>query len=160
MTAIQPHSLDPQTIERLRDLVAATYTGRDDLYRAAANLEDSDLSAICHKLADELAGNSAHLSQILAMHGTKPHDAKSVTAVLTEEIMRFLREHEHDKGILSAANKVECGLRERYDTTIAATENAETQALLKKQREDVEFGEKVLRQIAKAGSGDSPPSPK
>jgi hypothetical protein len=75
MTAIHPHSLDSQTIERLRDLVAATYGGRDDLYQAAANLEDVELAAICRKLADNLAGNSAYLAQILAMHGEPPADA-------------------------------------------------------------------------------------
>ena len=155
MMAIHPHSLDSQTIERLRDLVAATYSGRDDLYQAAANLEDAELAAICRKLAEDLAGNSAHLAQILAMHGTKASDTGHVKAALTGEIMRFIREHEHDKGVLSAAKEVERGLGDQYDATIAATGNAEAQALLKKQKEEVEFGEKVLRHIAKEEGGET-----
>lgn len=160
MTVIHPHSLDSQTIERLRTLVAATYSGRDDLYQAAANLEDAELAAICRNLADDLAGSSAHLTQILAMHGKQPSDTGNVKAVLTHEIMRLIREHERDKGILSAAKEVERGLGDQYDATIAATTNAEAQALLENQKKEVEFGEKVLRHIAKGEGGETKPPPK
>ncbi|NLY00038.1 MAG: hypothetical protein GXY83_28400 [Rhodopirellula sp.] len=74
--------------------------------------------------------------------------------------MRFLREQKRDKGVLSAAKEVERGLRDQYDTTIAATENAEAQALLTKQKEEVEFGEKVLRHIAKEEGGETTPPAK
>jgi uncharacterized protein (TIGR02284 family) len=158
MPAIRPHSLDPQTIQQLRELVSATYTGRDDLYQAAAGLQDRELSAICRKLADELAGTSAHLSQIIAMHGQEPVGPGSVQSALGDEILRFLREHEHDKGILSVAKKAQAGMREQYDATIAVTQDAEAQALLKQQREEVDFGEKVLRRIARE-TGDEPGPP-
>lgn len=160
MTAIHPHSLDSRTIERLRDLAAATYSGRDDLYLAADNLEDAELAAICRKLADDLAGNGAHLAQILAMHGTEASDTGNVKAAQTDEIIRSIREHEHDKGVLSVAKEVERGLGDQYGATIAATGNAEAQALLKKQKEKVEFGEKVLRHIAKHEGGETTPAEK
>jgi uncharacterized protein (TIGR02284 family) len=160
MSTIRPHSLDPQTVERLRVLVATTYAGRDDLYQVAVHLDDAELASICRKLADELAGNSAHLAQILAMHGTEADDSGAISAVLTDEIVRFLREHERDKGVLSAAKDVERGVRDQYDATIAATENPEAQALVKKQREEADFGEKVLRHIAKDGGGSTTPPAK
>lgn len=47
---IHPHSLDSTTIARLRQLVVSAYSGRDDLYAAAEQLTDQDLSVICHKL--------------------------------------------------------------------------------------------------------------
>jgi uncharacterized protein (TIGR02284 family) len=146
---MRPYSLDAQTIERLRELVAATYGGRDDLYQAAAAVEDEELALICRKLADDVAAHSAHLAQILAMHGQKPDDKKTVKMALSQEIMRFLREHEHDQAVLSAANVVERGLRDQYDATIAATKDSEAQAVLRKQREEVDFAERVLRHIAK-----------
>lgn len=74
--------------------------------------------------------------------------------------MRFIREHEHDKGVLSAAKEVERGLGDQYGATIAATANAEAQAILEKQKEEVEFGEKVLRHIAKGESGKTAPPAK
>ena len=95
------------------------------------------------------------------MHGRDPdiNDFRNtVKAVLSDEIMRFLREHEHDKAVLSAAKEVERGIRDRYDATIAATENSEAQELLRHQREEVEFGEKVLRHIAKAKGSEATPS--
>lgn len=148
MSPIRPDSLDHETIERLRELVATTYAGRDDLYEAARNLKDEDLVAICRKLAEDLAANSTHLAQILAMHGKESGGASNVRAVLTEEIIRYLHGLENDKGVLSAAKAVERGVREQYEATIAATNDPETQALLKKQREEAAFGEQVLRRIA------------
>ena len=154
---IHPHSLDPQTIERLRELVIATYTGRDDLYLAADHLNDEELAAICRKLADDLAGNSAHLEQIIVMHGEKPGSDEKIRAVLGHEIMKFLREHGRDTAILSAAKETQKELRGQYDATIAATGDSEAQGVLKKQRRDVEFAERVLGRIAEHEQGKSSP---
>jgi uncharacterized protein (TIGR02284 family) len=150
---IRPHSLDDETVKRLRELVAATYVGRDDLYLAAEHLNDGELAVICRKLADELAGQSAHLEQVILMQGEAAggEEEETVRAALREEIMKFLREHGRDPAILSAAKKSQHELRDRYDATIAATEDSETQGVLKKQREEVDFGERVLDRIAKTG---------
>ena len=56
---IHQHSLVAETLARLRQLVVSAYSGRDDLYAAARQLTDQDLSIICRKLADDLGGNTA-----------------------------------------------------------------------------------------------------
>src|SRR5512133_48742 len=99
---IRPHSLDSETIARIRELVVATYSGRDDLYTAAAQVNDKDLGKICCKLADDLAGSAAYLEQIIIMHEGEPGYANAVTSLLSEEIMKLLRAGRGDRGIVSA----------------------------------------------------------
>jgi uncharacterized protein (TIGR02284 family) len=152
---IHPYSLDPETIAQLRQLVATNYAGRDDLYTAAEHLDDEDLSAICRKLADDLAGNTAFLEQIIVMHGAEPGFAEKVAFTLGEEIMQFLRSGRGDQSIVSAMQDKQGQLREKYDETIAATDNPEAQSILEQQKKDVDFAERVLRQVSPADKPQS-----
>jgi uncharacterized protein (TIGR02284 family) len=152
---MRPYSLNPETIAQLRQLVATNYAGRDDLYAAAEQLDDEDLSAICHKLADDLAGHTAFLEQIIVMHGAEPGFEENIASTLSEEIMQLLRKGRGDQGIVSAVQEKQGQLREKYDETIAATDNPEAQSILEQQKKDVDFAERVLRQVSPA---DKPPS--
>lgn len=142
---IRPYSFDSETIAMLRRLVAATYSRRDDLYTAAEQLTDEDLSAICRKLADDLADHTAYLKQIIAMHGQDPGIEETISCTLSGEIMRLLRQDRGDQGIVAAIQGEEAELREQYDATIAAVDNPEAQAVLETQKRDVDFAERVLR---------------
>jgi uncharacterized protein (TIGR02284 family) len=157
---IRPHSLESESIARLRHLAAATYAGRDDLYAAAGQVGDEDLSTICRKLADDLADHTAYLEQIIAMHGEEPGFKEAVTSALSEEIMRFLRKGRGDQGIISAVRETQSELREQYDATIAATPDPEAQSILEEQKRDVGFAERVLRKVAPPDPQDAPDKPK
>jgi uncharacterized protein (TIGR02284 family) len=152
---IRPHSLDSETILRLRMLAVATYGGRDDLYAAAAQLSNEDLSVICRKLADDLAGNTAYLEQIIATQGEQPGFNEAIASALGEEIMKLLREGNGDHGIIAVVQQEQRGLREEYEATIAATRDAEARSVLEEQKRDVDFAERVLRHIAPPGSEES-----
>lgn len=84
---IRQHSLDSETIARLRQLVVSAYSGRDDLYAAAKQLTDQDLSVICRKLADDLGGNTAVLEQIIVMQGAEP----GIKPFFRESGLQYLR---------------------------------------------------------------------
>jgi uncharacterized protein (TIGR02284 family) len=145
---ICPGSFNPETIARLRRLVEATYGGRDDLYAAAKQLNDDDLSAICRKLADELAGNTTFLQQIILIHGAEIGSEKAAVSALGDEIMKFLRKGRGDQGIIAAVQQEQSELREKYDAAIADTAEAEMKAILQQQQKSVDFAERVLRQVS------------
>jgi uncharacterized protein (TIGR02284 family) len=150
---IRPHSLDAKTIEQLRRIVAQTYAGRDDLYAAADSLNDEDLVTVCRKLADELAANSETLQQIILMQGAEAVAPETITSLLTKELASYLRENAPKKLILAGAKDSQSKLRGEYDAAIEATEDSEAEALLRRQREDVDFGERVLRRLSEGEDG-------
>jgi len=145
---IRPGSLNPETIARLRRLVEATYGRRDDLYAAARQLNDDDLSTICHKLADDLAGNTTFLQQIILMHEAEIGSENAAVSALCDEIMKFLRKGRGDQGVIAAVQQEQSELREKYDAAIADTPEAEMQAILQQQQRSVDFAERVLRQVS------------
>jgi hypothetical protein len=145
---IRPHSLDSETIARLRHLVVATYSGRDDLYAAAAQVTDKDLGDICCKLADDLAGNAAYLEQIIIMHDEDPGYVNAIASSLGEKIMKLVRARRGDQGIVSAVQQKQMKLREKYEATIDAMHDSEAHSLLETQKKAVEFAEHVLRKVS------------
>jgi hypothetical protein len=148
--------LDSTTIARLRQLVVSAYSGRDDLYAAAEQLNDQDLSVICHKLADDLGGNTADLEQIIVAQGAEPGFKDAVASVLGEEIMRLLRKTRGDQGVISNVQQQQSALCGQYDAIIAATPDAEAKSVLEDQKKDVDFAARVLRQVASSDRKDSP----
>jgi hypothetical protein len=152
---IRPHSLDSETISRLRQLVIATYGGRDDLYAAGKQVGDEDLAVICGKLADDLAGRTADLEQIILMHNEEPGFEEALTSELSAEIMAFLRKERGDKGIVSAVQQEQSDLHKQYDETIAATHDPAAQEVLEQQKKGVDFAEHVLRQVSSEGKPQS-----
>lgn len=153
---IRPYTLDTDMLQRIRQLVGNLYCGRDDLYQIAEQLTDKELAAICNKLADDLAAKNSHWEQIMLMHGEQPDIQEDLTMVLGAEIMKFLREGQSDKERVNLAQDEESKLAQEYEETIVAVRDPEAQALLKKQKEDVEFGKRVLGQIAKGAEGNKP----
>ncbi len=147
---MRPHPIDDPTIERLRQLAVAMYGGRDELYAAASHLSNDDLAAICRTLADDLAGDTADLEQIIVSHGREPGFEEAVTSALGEEIMILFRERGGDEGVVSKAKQAQAELREVVDETIGATADPEVQALLDQQKRHIEFAGRVLRQSARA----------
>jgi uncharacterized protein (TIGR02284 family) len=145
---IRPHSLDSKTIARLRQLVVATYSGRDDLYTAAEQVGDDDLSVICRKLADNLAGHAADLEQIILMHNEEPGFEDALTSTLSYEILQFLRKGRGDNGIISVVQKEQSDIQKQYDATIAAARDPAAHEVLEKQKKDVNFAERVLRRVS------------
>jgi hypothetical protein len=150
IAAMRPHPIDDQTAECLRKLVVAMYEGRDDLYAAAAHLDNEDLAEICHKLADDLAGDTAYLEQIVVSHGIGPGFEEAVTSALSDQIMRLFREGRGDEGVIFRAGEAQSELHERIEETIGATTDAEVQSLLDQQKRHIQFAERVLRQAGRA----------
>ncbi len=154
---IRPYSLDSETIGQLRQLVVANYGRRDDLYVAAEQLGDQDLAAICRKLADDLAANTAHLEQIIVMHGKEPGFREAAASAMGHELMSLLRKGRGDQMLVSAVEREQSELRGQYDETIAATHDADARSLLEEQKKDVEFAEQVLRRISGRDAQESTP---
>ena len=152
---MRPHRIDDPTIERLRELVSAMYGGRDELYAAAEQLDNEDLAVICRTLADDLAGDTAYLEQIIVGHGREAGYREAVTSALSEEIMKLFREGRGEEGVVSKAKQGQSELRERVDETIGATQDAEVQSLLAHQKRHIELAERVLRQAARLARQDS-----
>jgi uncharacterized protein (TIGR02284 family) len=145
---LQPGTFDSETVRQIRHIVGTTYAGRDDLYAAADQLQDGDLAVICRNLADDLAGKSVYLTQLIAINGDDPTAEHKVASALTDEIMRFLRNERGDAGIVAAVKESQQRLREDYDQTIAAMRHPEAHAVVEEQKRGVEFAERVLRKVA------------
>lgn len=145
---IHPQSLDTNTIDLIYQLVVATYNERDELYAAAEYLKDEDLSVICRKLAQEMAGNNSYLIQIILMH----HEDENIEETLKEsnspEEMMAICNRKGDHGIICAVQKGQNALRRKYDKAIAATSENEMHEILVEQKKDIDFAERVLRKIS------------
>jgi len=147
---MQPRPLNVETLERLRELAGAMYGGRDELYAAAKEVGDEDLAVICRTLADDLAGDTAYLEQIIVKHGHEPGFEKAVTSTLSDAIMKILRQGRGDEGVVSQAKQAQTELRERMDETIAQSDDPEVHAVLDQQKQHLDFAERVLRQAARS----------
>ena len=62
-------NLSPQMIQRIEELVDASFSGRDELCAAAKTLDDARRSNICKQLADHLAHHAIELQQLLTVNG-------------------------------------------------------------------------------------------
>ncbi len=126
------------------------YGGRNELYSAASHLNDDDLKATCQSLADDLAGETTYLEQIVVSHGREPGFEEAITSALSDHVMKLLRERGGDESIVSMAKQAQSELRGVLDEAIDSTRDREVQSLLDQQRRHVEFAERVLRQAARA----------
>lgn len=153
---IHSQSLDSKTVALLRNLVVATYYVRDDLYLAVDCLKDKDLAAICRKLADDLAGNTAYLEQIILMQNEEPEFEDHMMSSLNTVVMMYLRKNQGDEGIISAIQQGYSYLSDKYYKSIAGTSDSETQKVLEKQKKDVDFAQRVLQKIIYASDCDQP----
>lgn len=140
----------PEALERIQELIESNFSGRDELYAAAESLDDAARQRVCRRLAQHLAGHAAHLQQIVSASGTDPAgplDLEAIAAALFD----LARMHSGERGVLKAAAEGESNLKQDYDRAIHATDDRDTEDLLKRQRKQVEFGEQVLRGMGADG---------
>jgi uncharacterized protein (TIGR02284 family) len=147
-----PHKLDDTTLRKLQELVEANFAGRDELYAAADSLNDEDRKRVCRRLAEHLAGHAAELQQILAACGADPAGPLDIHAT-ADKLFELAKASRGADGVLDVAESCEKNLKQEYDRAIQDTPNQEAEAMLQGQRDDVEFGEQVMRCMK--NSGDS-----
>lgn len=143
--------LDQVTLAEIQKLVEANFAGRDELYAAAGKLDDEARKQVCRKLADHLGGHAAELQQVLLAHGTEPVGPSEIPA-LADALFDLVKATRGPSGVIGAAEKCEHDVKEEYDCAIDAAASKDAEELLHKQREEVEFGEQVLRSMKKRGS--------
>jgi uncharacterized protein (TIGR02284 family) len=136
--------LNRTTLDKIQHLIAANFAGRDELYAAAGSLDNEARQRVCHRLAEHLAGHAVELQQILTASGvqpTGPIDVHSLAQALFESAKRSRGE----PGVLEAAVEREQTLKQDYDRALDNLSHPQAENVLKRQRDDVEFGEQVLR---------------
>lgn len=137
-------NLPPQMIHHIEELVDASFSGRDELYAAAETLDDERRSNICHQLADHLANHAIELQQLLLANGETPPEPLNMYAI-AQGFFCFAKNRQGEAEVLRIAESCERTVKEHFDEVIDITSDADTSAMLERQRDDVEFGEHVLR---------------
>ena len=146
--------VDQMTLQRVREMIRGNFATRDRLYASAEALDDDALAEICRRLADGLGGNAADLQQLLMIAGeqpAEPNEADKVARQLQEIVTDMLEDRHGQSAVLSEAASAEQRLKREYDNAIDATPNNEVKGLLRRQREDVAFGETVLQKVRETG---------
>lgn len=142
--------LNETTLTILQNLVTANFASRDRLYCAAESLTDLDRKLICRRLADQLANNAIHIQQLLAQRNV---DVPNPPASDDEELKQLRSAAGDSLAILDAAERCEEALESAYDTAIDQSPDAEATGIMRRQREDVAFGKRILRCFRDAGIG-------
>lgn len=144
---MRPHKIDQDTLRLVEGLVAANFSARDDLYAAAKALDDDALAEICRRLAENLGGNAADLQQWLMSAGEEPSEPSEVVRRLQQVVIQLLKERHGSTSVLAEVETSEHELKERYDQAIENAEDSDVEELLRRQRDDVEFGERVINKV-------------
>ena len=137
-------NLPPKIVRRIKELVDASFSGRDELYAAAETLDDEKRSNVCRQLANHLAGHAIELQQLLIANGETPPEPLDMYAV-AEGFFNLAKSRHGESEVLRIAEICERTVKDRFDDVIDATKNEDTVALLERQRDDIEFGEHVLK---------------
>ena len=145
---MRPTNLDSRTLSNIQKLIESNFKGRDELYAAAESVDSESRERICQRLAEHLAANAIELQQIVTASGVQPAGPLDTEAI-AYELFDLVKLNRGEAGVLDAAAKSERSLKKDYDVAIDRTADREAEALLRKQRADVEFGEQVLRNIEK-----------
>jgi uncharacterized protein (TIGR02284 family) len=135
--------LDGETLARIQEMVEVSFAGRDKLYCAANQMENAERSNICRQLADHLAGHACELQQILAATGNDPKQPLEIEA-LVDLLLESVRAQSGESGVLVAAENYTRDVKEGFDHAIEEIPDPDARELLRQQRNDVEFGERVL----------------
>ncbi|MEZ6097811.1 MAG: hypothetical protein R3E01_02455 [Pirellulaceae bacterium] len=136
---------DRSTVDSIQDLLSELFGARDTLGAAAEVLADADDRYICRKLSFQLGGYAADLQQIVSASGVQPagprsdHDAR--------QSLSSIQKHIGPNGVLDTAEQTEQMLTEKYEQTMGHLNDPEVTGLLERQREDVEFGDRILRRL-------------
>lgn len=149
-----PFELDPQTLSRLQELIEANFTARDELYAAAESLDDEARKKVCRRLAEHLAGYAAELQQVVTASGVEPAGPLEIESV-AHSLFGLAKMNRGSAGVLQTAAEGEHNLKQDYDKAIDATTNPAAKNSLRRQRDEVEFGEQVLRGMAPGSSPEA-----
>lgn len=76
-------------------------------------------------------------------------------AQLQAELLDMIQEREGDNAVLEEAEACEQIVREVYDEALAYTDNAAIEDVLSRQREKVDFGESVVREVRSSDQKES-----
>ena len=133
--------LDDVTLSNLQCLVKANFASRDRLYLAAESLSGLDRKLVCRRLADQLATNAIHIQQLLAQR-----NAEVPSPPCTDEAAKrgLQLAAANSDAVLDVAERCEQALERAYDDAIDHTPDAEATGIMRRQREDVAFGKRVL----------------
>ncbi len=134
---------DRTTLNELQELLRVLYRRRDELYAVAVLLQVDDHTRICCRLADQLGGHAADLEQIIIANGVRPV-APSSTKHSSDLHERMASE---GRSALATAEQFEHDMSQHYDRTIECVADREVEGLLCKQRDEIEFGVCVLRNL-------------
>ncbi len=141
------HDIDKTTLHLIRRLVAINYAGRDNLYSAAALLEDDAYRGVCRHLAECLGAHAAELQQTLLACRAHP---VAIERVSRDTHSLRLDTRDVPQGaleVITAAEHSEQAVCEEYTWAVKHTSNHEARYLLERQRQNVEFGDQVLQCI-------------
>jgi uncharacterized protein (TIGR02284 family) len=144
------HQLSASTLERIRELIDANFTGRDELYAAVETLDDEARKGVCRRLAEHLADHAAELEQILlasSERGLDDFDAAFIDNLSERAFLEMVKELHGEARVLAEIEQCERKLKEKYDQMIQATSERDAEGVLKRQRDDVEFAEHVLHSM-------------
>jgi len=150
-----PIELNQDTLARIQELIEGNFTGRDELYAAAESLDDQARRHVCRRLAEFLAGHAADLQQIVIASGAEPAGPLDMQSI-ADALFEMAKTKRGEPGVLGVVAEGERKLKESYDRAIDATDDRKGEDLLRRQREGVEFGEKVLRDMSRASEQDGP----
>lgn len=146
---MRPTELDETTLTKIRDLVEASFGSRDELYAAAESLDDEDHKRVCRRLAEYLAEHATSLQQVLAAGGHDPAGPLDIDGIVAA-FFKSIRMQRGAAGVLEAAEQCQRGLKHGYDRAIEGSPNREAEEFLREQRDEVDFGERVLRGIKRS----------
>ena len=135
--------MDERTLATVQELIEANLTRRDELYAAAASLDDRARQHVCRRLAEHLAGHAAELEQLVTIHGAEPAQPLDIESIASA-LFRLAKANRGDAGVLEAAAEGERHLIRDYDSALEGMTNHEAKNALRRQSEYVEFGEQVL----------------
>ena len=146
---MRPTELDKTTLAKIRELVEANFGSRDELYAAADSLDDEDRERVCRRLAEHLAGHAAELQQVLAASRSDPAGPLDIDEIVVA-LFESIKAQRGAAGVLEAAEEAQRDLKRGYDRAIEETPAQEAEGLLRSQRDEVEFGERVLRSMKRS----------
>lgn len=138
-----PHNMPPEALEQIQKLVEANFAGRDELNAAAASIDDDRRKAIVRQLADHLADHAIELQQIVTANGQKAWVPESIYSI-AGALFDLITANRGPDGVIAAAERCEQNVVQAYDKAIAATQDPDTEGMLRRQRDEAEFGKNVL----------------
>ena len=138
--------LPPKMIERIEELVGASFAGRDELHAAAKTLDDDRRSRICKQLANHLAAHAIELQQLLVANGEEPPQPLDMQGI-AESFFQLAMNRDGESEVLRIGENCERTVKERFDEVIDEIPAGDTSAILERQRNDIEFGEQVLHSM-------------